>query len=661
MKKFLLSIFAYTILLGFISFESLGQCMTGFSVTNIKPVSCFDGNDAEIRVSVQGGNAPFTYELYIIDGGGEIPVGYVGGSFNTTVTFGVANGNIPDIQTGIPAYSDYRVRVTSSETTLTGFGCRIRTLSGIIVTQPTVLNPQVNQVLPACNGNDGSIILSNELSFGGTAPYTYSWSNGLPSQKDQNGTLSPGTYSVKIIDNNDCEITLSDLIILPGTDGGTLSPSSSEVCSGTNAGTINLSGHYGAIVRWESSTDNFATVVTDIGNSGSVSVEYNNLSNTIYYRAVVQADGCPIDYSTISTVLVNESPDTPVASSNGPQCVGATLNLSTEAVSGATYAWTGPNGFSSSLQNPDIANVTAAHAGTYSLTVTVEDCPSTPGTTEVVINPIPATPSVSNNGPLCVGGTLNLSTAAVAGATYSWTGPDGFTSSLQNPGISNVTADHAGSFSLTITVDNCPSLAATTNVVISPVPATPEVSNNGPLCVGGTLNLSTDAVAGATYSWTGPNGFTSALQNPEIPNVTAAHAGTYSLTVSFENCSSNAGSTNVVITPIPVATPSNLGPYCEGNPIQLRAVAVAGASYLWTYPNGNTSTERNHNILNSTLADAGTYRLTITINGCTSAEASTEVVVNPRPAAPAPSNNGPICAGETLQLFANVELNRFQR
>ncbi len=172
--------------------------------------------------------------------------------------------------------------------------------------------------------------------------------------------------------------------------------------------------------------------------------------------------------------------------------------------------------------------------------------------------------------------------------------------------------------------------------------------------MGGTLNLSTDAVAGATYSWTGPNGFTSALQNPEIPNVTAAHAGTYSLTVSFENCSSNAGSTNVVITPIPVATPSNLGPYCEGNPIQLRAVAVAGASYLWTYPNGNTSTERNHNILNSTVADAGTYRLTITINGCTSAEASTEVIVNPRPAAPAPTNNGPICAGETLQLFANA-------
>jgi hypothetical protein len=212
-------------------------------------------------------------------------------------------------------------------------------------------------------------------------------------------------------------------------------------------------------------------------------VEYNNLSNTIYYRAVVQADGCPIDYSTISTVLVNESPDTPVASSNGPQCVGATLNLSTEAVPGATYAWTGPNGFSSSLQNPDIANVTAAHAGTYSLTVTVDDCPSTPGTTEVVINFIPATPSVSNNGPLCVGGTLNLSTAAVPGATYSWTGPDGFTSSLQNPGISNVTADHAGSYSLTITVDNCPSLAATTNVVISPVPATPSVSNNGPLCL----------------------------------------------------------------------------------------------------------------------------------------------------------------------------------
>src|SRR5205823_3479549 len=88
--------------------------------------------------------------------------------------------------------------------------------------------------------------------------------------------------------------------------------------------------------------------------------------------------------------------------------VGSTLNLSTPAVAGATYSWTGPNGFTSSSQNPSIANVTTAAAGTYSVTITVNGCTSTAGTTTVVVNTIPATPTASNDGPLCVGSTLNL-------------------------------------------------------------------------------------------------------------------------------------------------------------------------------------------------------------------------------------------------------------
>ncbi|MBK8599133.1 MAG: immunoglobulin domain-containing protein [Holophagales bacterium] len=77
------------------------------------------------------------------------------------------------------------------------------------------------------------------------------------------------------------------------------------------------------------------------------------------------------------------------------------------------------------------------------------------------------------------------------------------------------------------------------------VPATPTPSSNSPVCIGSTINLSTPAVAGATYAWTGPNGFSSADQNPTIPSATVAMAGTYSVTATVGGCASPASTTSV--------------------------------------------------------------------------------------------------------------------
>ncbi len=60
--------------------------------------------------------------------------------------------------------------------------------------------------------------------------------------------------------------------------------------------------------------------------------------------------------------------------------------------------------------------------------------------------------------------------------------------------------------------------------------------SNSPVCVGGTLNLTARSAAGAIYSWTGPNGFTSSLQNPTIVYTTAAQ-GVYKLEVRSAGCS----------------------------------------------------------------------------------------------------------------------------
>ena len=88
----------------------------------------------------------------------------------------------------------------------------------------------------------------------------------------------------------------------------------------------------------------------------------------------------------------------------------------------------------------------------------------------------------------------------------------------------------------------------------------PIAGNGGPYGIGETIRLAASTVAGATYIWAGPNGFTSTLQNPTIANATVEMAGTYSVNVIVGGCSSAATGTNVVVLPGQILTVSRLGP-----------------------------------------------------------------------------------------------------
>ncbi|MCA6365319.1 MAG: T9SS type A sorting domain-containing protein [Bacteroidetes bacterium] len=73
------------------------------------------------------------------------------------------------------------------------------------------------------------------------------------------------------------------------------------------------------------------------------------------------------------------------------------------------------------------------------------------------------------------------------------------------------------------------------------------VSSPAQICAGSTLTLTAMNVAGAAYSWSGPNGFTSTQQNPQIANVTLAASGTYTVTISANGCSSSFTTTTTVL------------------------------------------------------------------------------------------------------------------
>ncbi|SFE06872.1 hypothetical protein SAMN05518672_104360 [Chitinophaga sp. CF118] len=135
---------------------------------------------------------------------------------------------------------------------------------------------------------------------------------------------------------------------------------------------------------------------------------------------------------------------------------------------------------------------------------------------------IPVTAVAGNNGTLtCANSSLTLSASSSASnVTYRWTGPNSFTSTAQNPVVST-----AGTYTV---VGTNSTGSGSDIVVVTENKVVPDISATGgslACFTSVTLNANT-SVANATYSWTGPNSFTSAAKNP-----TVSTAGTYVVTV----------------------------------------------------------------------------------------------------------------------------------
>jgi gliding motility-associated-like protein len=495
-----------------------------------------------------------------------------------------------------------------------------------------------------CAGGSTSVTLTATAS-GGDAPYKFIWNTGPTGQALTVNT--GGSYSVSVTDTNNCLPAVQSVTVattpLPTPPG--LS-SNSPVCEG---GDLKL----------------FATAVPGgtyswTGPNGFTSSQQNPVINNVtianagLYSVTVTVGQCTSN-STGTPVIVNPIPVAPAVSNNSPLCQGTNLNLTASAMGGVTYNWTGPNGFVSSVQNPVINNVGVSNSGTYNVTVTANGCTSAPSSTVAVVNALPSAPIVSSNSPLCTGNSISLFASAITNASYAWTGPNGFTSALQNPTITNAGLTNSGTYSVTATVNGCAGAAGTTSVTVNSIPAPPIISSNGPVCEGTTLSLSASAVAGAIYSWSGPNGFISSLQNPSILNSVVSSSGTYSASVAVNGCASASGNLAVIVNPIPVApTVGSNSPLCAGSSILLTASSVPGASYLWSGPNGFSSTAQDPGIANSNSAQSGTYSVKATVNGCTSQVASESVVVNLIPSAPVVSGNSPVCSGSSIVLNAST-------
>jgi trimeric autotransporter adhesin len=541
--------------------------------------------------------------------------------------------------------------VTGGTVSITYAGTAGATFSGNIVITTVTVNAN-----PSSTGatNSGPICVGGTATLSANSTNANSWSwtgpGGFVSTL-QNPTATPtatGTYSLTLSNTttgcSPATVYTTTITVnpVPSSTGAT---NSGSICVG---GTATLSANSSNATAWSWT-----------GPGGFTSALQNPTATptaTGTYSLTVSSTGSGCTPATVYTtaVTVNPVPSSTGATNSGNICVGGTVTLSANSSNATAWSWSGPSGFSSSLQNP---TATPTATGTYSLTVssTGSGCtPSTVYTTAVTVNPVPSSTGATNSGNICVGGTVTLSANSSNATAWSWSGPSGFSSSLQNP---TATPTATGTYSLTVssTGSGCnPSTVYTTTFTVSPVPSSTGATNSGPICVGGTVTLTANSSDATAWSWNGPGGFTSALQNP---TATPTATGTYSLTVSSTGSGCNPSTvytTTVTVNPVPSSTgATNSGSICVGGTVTLSANSSNATSWSWTGPGGFTSALQTPT---ATPTATGTYSLTVssTGSGCTpSTVYTTAVTVSPVPSSTGATNSGPICVGGTVTLSAN--------
>ncbi|MVN20535.1 gliding motility-associated C-terminal domain-containing protein [Mucilaginibacter arboris] len=363
---------------------------------------------------------------------------------------------------------------------------------------------------------------------------------------------------------------------------------------------------------------------------GPYTVTYSTPGTKTAVLLAYNAQGClTVDYKTFD---IPAKPAIPVVlSAKNSYCLGDNLVLRAQVPSAkTTYAWQGPNGFTSTDSVVTIPITNYNQAGTYTLAITQNGCTSDQAS--ITIPPIGKTPVLNftitpNN--LCTNQqSFTITNNSTDYTSLKWDfGTDASITSATTNGPFTITYASFGNKKITLTAVGmlgCTSVISQ-NVNVPQKPVVTQLNKvNGPYCIGDTLVMSTTAQANTIYSWTGPNNFTSNQTVVRIPITGPSVAGTYALTITQGQCSSDPVGTTINlsdIVPVPVAafdvTPTI--PLSASVPltVSFKNLSTNADSYLWDFGDGTTSTAVNPQHTYTTKGNF-TVKLTATNKGACS-------------------------------------------
>lgn len=598
-------------------------------------LTCFGNNTGIIDVTASGGTAGYTYSW--------------------------SNGATTEDVSGL-ASGSYSVTITDAH------GC-VDNLS-FTLTEPVLLAAALNTVsdyngynIACAGGNDGSIDINVS---GGTAAYSYLWSNGMTTE-DLSG-VTAGSYTLTATDANSCVTTFSYTLTEPAaltggiaatdilcfsnttgaadlTPGGGVAPYSYNWSNGSTTEDVSslAAGSYSVTVTDLNGCILTSTVsltepadlvtsglVTDLtcfqNNTGSIDLSagggtagysYNwsnsattedisGLSTGSYSVIVTDANGCADTLNfTVNEPALLTTALTSTSDFNGYNisCNGSSDGSIDVTVAGGTPGYT--YAWSNSSSTEDIS---ALPAGTYTLDVTdANGCTS--GITVTLTEPASLGLTSTQQDVLCNGfntGSIDITmNGGVIPYNYSWS------NSAVTEDISNL---GAGSYSVTVTdLNGC---IMTNSFTISQLaPVLLSSTSTTPLCFGdsnGSINLSVSG-GNTPYSYSWSNGETT-------EDLSSISSGTYTVTVvDANNCSSVD---TIVVNSNPLLLSSATSPlqtdgynitYYGGNDGSIDLSVNGGVGpYTYAWSNGSSTEDLSS-------VTAGSYSVIITdANGCTS-------------------------------------------
>jgi hypothetical protein len=537
--------------------------------------------------------------------------------------------------------SGFKVMVESSNPMIRDTASSTLTIG--LILNATATNPSICEASTLNLGVSSNVL----ASYSWTGPASYLASGNAPSRINipVNGG---GTYSVSSVStlagctaSSIVAITVNPLpIITLGSNSPVCMEQTINLTSSSSGNTFN---------DWYNGNVGIG------GTTGAKSITNVALADSGYYKVSYTSPASCLKTDSVK-VTVKPLPVLSGITSNSPICSGNALTFGLNSTAGSSYSWSGPNTFSSTTNSQSISNAGTNASGTYSVAVTLNGC--VVNTTFVnVVNQTPMT-TVTSPVTICEAEQLQLNINNTPLATYAWSGSLTYSSSTENPIVSaSSTSGMSGTYSVTVTLGSCLA-SSSANVIVKPLPILSGISSNSPICSGNTLTFGLNSTAGSTYSWSGPNTFSSTTNSQSILNAGTNASGTYSVAVTLNGCVVNTTFVNVVnLTPVATVTsPVNV---CEGSQLKLNINTTASGIYNWSGPLSFSSSDEDPIVVaNAALNRSGTYSVTVSLGSC-SATNTVQVTINVVPILLITNQNAQASGNVNLTLPAVTSSSTF--
>jgi hypothetical protein len=510
-----------------------------------------------------------------------------------------------------------------------------------------------------CNGaNNGS---ATATATGGTAPYTYIWSNGHPTQSITG--LPAGVYHVWATDANSCEAEIVDTITEPALLTATIA-GTTTICNGA-ATTITITSVPDANVGY--TVDGGTVQYLELNASGVGTINTGSVTATKIYALVNTSNGlCTNAVSGSATISTFAIPTADTVASQ-VLCDGANIDVVTFTGTADDYAWSN-NNTTTGLAASGTGNIAAFTATNTTAAVTVSTvtvtpksgtCSGSPVTFTISVKPTP-TVAGTPDGVACNGDIVSSVefTGNIGTTVYNWTNTDasvGLAAAGAGsvPGFTAVNATNAtrvAGIVVTPVNNGCTGASDTFSIAVYP---TPDVAATADQVVCNSLPTTavhfTGSVASTVFSWHNNNTGIGleATNTTDIASFTAINTGsepvmaTITVLPTANGCEGQRDTFTITVNPTPQSDALVNQGRCDGAATAAITFfgATTGTTYSWSNSNSSIglASTGTGNIASFTAVNTGTVTETATVtvaqqaNGCAGADLTMTYTVYPTP------------------------------